>query len=376
MAKIKSRKDLTFYEKQLSTLYQDLDKDLYHLLMTEIELGRNFTDTQGMIKEINKVLRKYGVKLNKWAEEATGDLFLQGAVVAYKQIKGRDASLPDIALMKKHHTKAIKLVTKNLKRTFDDSLAMIGRQKKDVYRELGLISTAKKYAHNMTYSEQSNYFKHMASELGYSRIPFVKNPKMSMRVDPYAKLIARTTTAEISNQARIDEGIRLENYLVSMSEHHTPCKECAKVEGRVFRVVNEDELPKDMTAEDKVNILAFPHIREACKDWPTYKTVHPNCRHRFNIYVLELKLDETIAEDKKRSNRPFVDERSQAQIDEYDKSQEENRKRWRDRREWEKYKESGMDVPSFSGFRQMKKHNSVNYKQLKAGFHGLVDLIE
>lgn len=368
-------KDHTFYEKQLIRIYEDIQKSLFHLAMNEVELGKSYEDTSTLMAQVNKVLNKYGVKLNDWALNAANQLYVESCLETYKEIKGANALLPDKEQMEKLHSKAIKLVTKNLKRTFDDSLNMIGRQQKSVYRELGLISTGKKFAYNMTYKEQSNYLNSMFTELGIDRVPYVKDPRRSMRIKPYSELISRTTTAEISNQGRIDEMIRLESYLVSLSVHHTPCKVCAKYENRVYRVVNKEEIPDHIPAQTVEYVLAFPHIREAIKQYPTYKTIHPNCRHRLNVYIIDLKPEETIKEDIKRSNKPFADNRTPEQVKRYEESQEKNRKRWVDRREYEKYEAAGMKVPSFSGFRLMKKYNSVSYKQLKLDYSG-IDVFE
>lgn len=136
--------------------------------------------------------------------------------------------------------------------------------------------------------------------------------------------------------------------LVEMSEHHCTCGECAKYQGRVF----------SLTGKSKV----FPKIPDA---FFIYGRIHEGCRHDFFPFFedSEPTYHKNIVQ---YSNRPFVDNRSSKEKEQYEAEQKSRCELVKDKEDYDWIWENLGEVApkSFSGYRRMKNSNSVNYQKL------------
>ncbi|MDI9520664.1 MAG: hypothetical protein QM308_05865 [Bacillota bacterium] len=213
----------------------------------------------------------------------------------------------------------------------------------------------------LTVRETTKLMEQRLQEEGFmERVPW-RDGRGSMRLDSYAELVARTTTAEATNTGTLDKMTEMGQVLVKMTAHNTTCKVCAPRQGRVYRTVEVDQLPEGDPRRE------FPHIREGMPRWPTYKTVHPNCAHRLLPYIWNQKTETEQQEALKDAKKPFdLDPRGEAERKRYEKAQKEHADRLRDRKEWEKIKRVlPDDAPSFSGYRQMRAADSERYNDLR-----------
>ncbi|MBP3465927.1 MAG: hypothetical protein J6J90_07285, partial [Angelakisella sp.] len=112
--------------------------------------------------------------------------------------------------------------------------------------------------------------------------------------------------------------------------------------------------------------LRFPYLYDTALVHG-YETIHPNCRHRFSILPAGAYTPSELAAMSRKSMQPFRDTRSDAVRKMYAAEQTYNRRRNADLREWRKYRAAlPNEAPTtFSGFRSMKRHNSVRYQELK-----------
>lgn len=161
--------------------------------------------------------------------------------------------------------------------------------------------------------------------------------------------IPKDARAKINNCERImAEAKQLGTDLVEMSEHHCTCGECAKYQGRVFSLSGKSK--------------RFPKVPDA---FFVYGAIHEGCRHDF--YPFFEDDDPTYHENIiEYSNRPFVDNRSQEEIEQYEAEQKAQRDLMKDREDYDWIWEHLGDIApkSFSGYRRMKNSNSVNYQKL------------
>ena len=171
--------------------------------------------------------------------------------------------------------------------------------------------------------------------------------------------------------------------LVEMSAHDHACPECAKYQGRVFSLSGSDK--------------RFPKIPQA---FFLHGCIHEGCAHTFfpiiyGAFVSNLSYTLSVHKIKDRkytkdiiafSNRPFVDDRPQEDIDAAIKLIEENRiaaerkKEFDDHmieREYQRgiskrhYKWIQKNLPdlcpkSISGYTRMKNSNSKNFQKIVA----------
>lgn len=153
-----------------------------------------------------------------------------------------------------------------------------------------------------------------------------------------------------SNEARVNQGISLEFDLIEMIPHHPTCERCAIFHDRVYSISGKDKRfpPLSMVYEKGTN------------------RVHKGCKHIFFPWAEMMYTPEEIEEAIKRSNRPFVDDRSQEEKDMYDRLQYYIFKQYMDTLDYKKIQQLLPDIApkSFSGYRRMKNGNTVNYKKL------------
>lgn len=88
-----------------------------------------------------------------------------------------------------------------------------------------------------------------------------------------------------------------------------------------------------------------------------YRNIHPNCRHVIVPYIEEIHTADEIQKAIVDSNKPFEDNRPDAERGLYSKGQALNRQIRQDKYQYERYKARlGEDAPkSFHAFRKMKK---------------------
>lgn len=171
--------------------------------------------------------------------------------------------------------------------------------------------------------------------------------------------------------------------LIIMSVHGCACPLCAKYQGRVFSISGNSEL--------------FP---KAPDEFFLYGCMHPGCGHIFSPYIhgvdnpdLEYTLSIQKITDKRYtrniiaySNRPFVDDRPQKDIDAAmqlakKKKEDADRKFSRYESMIDREAENGLTLRAFqwmqknvpekcpasvAGFRRMRKQNTKNYQELKS----------
>lgn len=342
------------YIEQLIKIYTDSRNRLIEDLRKRILSGQGTRYQQDAIRMIDIELYKLNKATDKWSWDAVSGSYTNGAKGAYNAIPH---STP-FSAFGGIHRRAIDVIARNTQHFLTLKNDLIGRHSVGVIRDIGLEATAAKYAENLTGRETRKLIEKKLIESNFFSVPNIDNTRV-MRVDSYAELVARTTTAEATNVGTINQMDAMKQYLVKMTEHNTTCKVCAVYQGRVYRTA---EFPDP---EDPRNM--FPHISTAIKRYPHYVTIHPNCKHRLLPYVWEQKTPEQKQKDLYKTQDPLHgDPRGEAERKRYDDAQRKNRERMRDRKQWERYKSTlGDKVPSFSGFRAMKRHNSQRWVDLQ-----------
>ncbi len=180
----------------------------------------------------------------------------------------------------------------------------------------------------------------------------ILNEKYRQTTDPVA--VKLKTFKKILKDAK-----QLETDLLLMDAHSGCCSECSKYQGRVYSISGKDK--------------RFPKLPDAVH---IYGGIHPNCRHLFYPYFLgdPNQYDPKATTKHKiirRSNRPFIDERSEDDIKAYEEYQKEinNEKQKKlDRKEYYKifYAYPDQAPKSFGAYRRMKNANTKNYQKLIA----------
>lgn len=254
--------------ERLVKIYLDSQERLLKEIKKREQWGRPTWHQQDMVRLIDAELKKLNLESYAWAKEAIEAAYMRSAKLAWMEAKtGNSKAFASFGGL---HKKAVALLAHNTQDYLNITNNLIARQAKDTVRKVGVEVTAKKFAETLTWKETAKLMEQRLAEEGFYTVPW-RNGKGHMRLDSYAELVARTTTAEATNTGTLNQMDAMGQVLVKMTAHSTTCRVCASRQGRVYRTVEVDQLPEGDPRR------AFPHIREGMPRWPTYKTVHPNC---------------------------------------------------------------------------------------------------
>jgi hypothetical protein len=185
----------------------------------------------------------------------------------------------------------------------------------------------------------------------------------NMPLEKYASMLARSTRAETDNLVMVQQALREGIDLVECDTVSPTCDICAVYQGRVYSISGKDS--------------RYPSLyKTAFKSG--YSIIHPNCRHSWSPYRVELYTDKELEEMRKKSNRswkPDGDGKSFQQTEkaraEYARGQQLMRQWNAEIVEYEKmkayYKSIGEEPPykTLGGFRRAKRAQSTAYADNK-----------
>lgn len=350
--------------ERLVRIYLNSRERLLKDIRRRLAWGRSTGYQEELVALIDQELRKLDLESLTWAKETVEAAYMRGARLAWRAVHAGDRSVKAFASFGGLHKRAVELLAHNTQSYLRITNNLIARQAQDAVRRIGVEITSRKFGEALTWKETTRLLEEKLLDEGFYTVPW-RNGRGSMRLDSYAELVARTTTAEATNTGTLNQMREMGKVLVKMTEHNTTCKVCASRQGRVYRTVEIDELPEGDPRR------AFPHIREGMPRWPTYKTVHPNCAHRLLPYIWDQKTAEERQAGLADAGKSFDhDPRGEAERIRYEKAQKANADRLRDRKQWERYKAvlGKENVPGFSGFRRMKAASSENYKFMQLDY--------
>lgn len=301
------------------------------------------TQINGFLKELNKEVKVWSSRnIPKFYEEKLREL----------NEYVRDNDIPVIQTsFSKIHKPAIETIVNNLSSDLVEANNFVGRKINDKFKEIGLETTADKFAVGMGVKEQKNLIIEELLKNGI--IGFTDKAGRNWQIDSYANMIANTTYAEAVNRATVNQLTAWDIDLVKVSENQSACPVCAVFEGRVFSISGKDK--------------RFPALSVAYKG--DNLNLHPFCKHSLLPYIP--KLADNLKADMSFSNRSFnVDERSQKKIDLYNKVQSEKRELRNDKTLFQNFKLTlGDDAPkSLSAYKNIKNNNPEKFQSFK-DFH-------
>lgn len=126
------------------------------------------------------------------------------------------------------------------------------------------------------------------------------------------------------------------------------CPICAKYQGRVYSISGNDK--------------RFPRLERR----PPY---HSHCIHSTSVWVEEYTPADEIEQAIKNSNRPFTDNRTEANIQQYEELRREKSRKNETRKQWMRYKAVlPNDTPSLQQFASHKVRGTNKYEELQELF--------
>ncbi|BBN97493.1 phage minor capsid protein [Sporolactobacillus terrae] len=332
---------------QLIKVYQQAQEYLQYIIAMKQARGSLTQYQESTLAAVSEQLATLEEISKRFAQKRIPKDYWKGVDEVIQQVQSIGAEIGTAATYAAIHQRAIETLVENMVLDFSEALRFVGREVSDTIRQIGLHVIAEKLATNQTVREAQKRMQQRLIEKGVIGIKDRRGRLIGL--DTYAALVARTTSREATNTAKINH-LQENGYdLVKISSHATTCPICAPLQGRVYSISGND--PR------------YPKLERA---FSSHMTIHPNCRHVVLPYVEGLADDSEG--DREFSNRPFdIDPRSQKEIDRYNREQKEKAKRRADFKQWQKYKTLlGNRAPkTFEAFRRIKIHNENRFYELK-----------
>lgn len=347
--------DLPEHVQQLITIYRKAQENLVKIIAQKEARGNVTWYQKSLLKQITAELKKLNSKAKQWVDTAIPKSYRQGFEETNRDLRRMGIDIKGAETFSKLHTRAVSLLAANAYADLSDANTFVGRRIKDAIRMSGIDAVSQKVAQGSTVKQCK---KNLIAELIREGINGIrdKNGRM-ISLDAYAQTVARSTTAEATNKATLNQLTELGYDLVKMTEHATSCPICLPLQGRVYSISGKDK--------------RYPPLNVAHSG--PYANIHPNCRHRLFPYIEALADD--IEGDRRKSNRPFdIYTRSKAQLDRYNKIQKQKRQMRSDRDQWQRYLLAlPNDTPkNFGSFRAMKKSDSEKWRQLQKDYRHIM----
>ena len=346
------------YRKAQTTIIQDIVR------LSQQKFPTQAAYKNALLQQINQKLAALQGVSTKWVEANIPIAYQEGleranlAVLKQYQEAGVPPPIfPDqFAIV---HQEAILSLVNGTIESFDGLILYTGRKAEDVISTAVEEIITQKIITGETVKQTQLRVMEALKDEGLTAVQFPNG--RSMRLDAYGSLVARSTTAEATNQASMRQSLEVGGDLVKMTSHVPTCPICYPLQGRVYSITGQN--------------TNYPKLEVAYSSG--YANIHPNCKHRINPYIPALKTPAELKKDLEFSNRPIdVEDMSKAeqaifnkQLEAYNEIQKDNSQTLYNRKLWERYlSRMGNEAPqSFSAFMRVK-NDEESWKNLQSQY--------
>ncbi len=340
----KTKKEL---EKKLKSAKAGTAKSYYRKLLKEIEES---------IKELQKSAAAY-------VNTAVPADYMENAAEIFEQMKAQNIIMKPPEAFRQLHTDAIYDLRREVMTQIEQGIAKAKEQtqklvaeaheiaQKAALRSMGLDAAQHKIDTVGTVTDMQQEMIKKLEETGILKVELGSGEhKREMSITNYAHLVARSTSREVGNTARINQMSANGFDLVEIPPHYPTCEICAILQDRVYSISGEDK--------------RFPPLSKAIG---VYKNIHPHCRHVIVGWAEMMYTPEEIEEAIKKSNRPWTDPRSGEEKQFYNELQRKNRQARDLQYQYDRYKQRlGGDAPkSLYAFKRIKKAGGEKWEELQ-----------
>ena len=348
-------------QKKLIETYQKAQKKLVEIIQRKQAYGSVTSYERSLLRQIQKELKKLKKSSKALVEQLVKENYKTGLQSLIDDLIKDDTAPRLFNMFSGLNTSQIELITQNANIDLNKSINIVGRRMQDAVREAGIEATAEKLTTGQTIREMQKNLEKKLEQQNLTAVEYANGTKMP--IEKYAETVARSTTAETQNKAKVIQGQDWGYDLVRFTEHSPTCEVCSMYQGRVYALTKEAANGKYKGSKGQA--LHFPYLYDTALI-SGYSTIHPNCRHRLSVLPAGAYTAAEMEDFSRKSMQPFEDMRSDQERKAYAKEQEVKRKRNESRKQYEKIKAAlPNDAPkTFAAFVKMKSAKSERYKEL------------
>lgn len=358
-------------QKKLIEAYQKAQKKLVEIIQRKQTYGSATAYERSLLRQIQKELKKLKKSSKALVEQLVKENYKTGLQGLIDDLLQDDTAPRLFNMFNGLNTSQIELITQNANIDLNKAINIVGRRVQDAVREAGVEATAEKLTTGQTVREMQKKLQKKLKQQNLTAIEYANGTKMP--IEKYAETVARSTTAETQNKAKVIQGQDWGYELVRFTEHSPTCEVCSMYQGRVYALTKEAANGKYKGSKGQA--LHFPYLYDTALPHG-YSTIHPNCRHRLSVLPARAYTASEMEEFSRKSMQPFEDMRSDQERKAYAKEQEVKRKRNESRKQYEKIKAVlPNEAPkTFAGFVKMKAAKSERYQELLQDYKAVIGI--
>ena len=358
-------------QKKLIETYQKAQKKLVEIIKRKQAYGSAAAYERSLLRQVQKELKKLKKSSKALVEQLIKENYKTGLQSLIDDLL-KDNTAPRLFNMfSELNISQIELITQNANIDLNKAINIVGRRVQDAVREAGVEATAEKLTTGQTIREMQKNLQDKLKQQNLIAVEYANGTKMP--IEKYAETVARSTTAETQNKAKVIQGQDWGYDLVRFTEHSPTCEVCSMYQGRVYALTKEAANGKYKGSKGQA--LHFPYLYDTALI-SGYSTIHPNCRHRLSVLPAGAYTAAEMEEFSRKSMQPFEDMRSDKERKAYAQEQAVKRKRNESRKQYEKIKTAlPNDAPkTFAAFVKMKSAKSERYKELLKDYRTVIGI--
>lgn len=358
-------------QKKLIETYQKAQKKLVEIIKRKQAYGSAAAYERSLLRQIQKELKKLKKSSKALVEQLIKENYKTGLQNLIDDLL-KDNTAPRLFNMfSELNISQIELITQNANIDLNKAINIVGRRVQDAVREAGVEATAEKLTTGQTIREMQKNLQDKLKQQNLIAVEYANGTKMP--IEKYAETVARSTTAETQNKAKVIQGQDWGYDLVRFTEHSPTCGVCSMYQGRVYALTKEAANGKYKGSKGQA--LHFPYLYDTALI-SGYSTIHPNCRHRLSVLPAGAYTAAEMEEFSRKSMQPFEDMRSDKERKAYAQEQAVKRKWNESRKQYEKIKTAlPNDAPkTFAAFVKMKSAKSERYKELLKDYRTVIGI--
>ena len=358
-------------QKRLIETYQKAQKKLVEIIKRKQAYGSAAAYERSLLRQVQKELKKLKKSSKALVEQLIKENYKTGLQSLIDDLL-KDNTAPRLFNMfSELNISQIELITQNANIDLNKAINIVGRRVQDAVREAGVEATAEKLTTGQTIREMQKNLQDKLKQQNLIAVEYANGTKMP--IEKYAETVARSTTAETQNKAKVIQGQDWGYDLVRFTEHSPTCGVCSMYQGRVYALTKEAANGKYKGSKGQA--LHFPYLYDTALI-SGYSTIHPNCRHRLSVLPAGAYTAAEMEEFSRKSMQPFEDMRSDKERKAYAQEQAVKRKRNESRKQYEKIKTAlPNDAPkTFAAFVKMKSAKSERYKELLKDYRTVIGI--
>lgn len=358
-------------QKKLIETYQKAQKKLVEIIQRKQAYGSATAYERSLLRQIQKELKKLKKSSKALVEQLIKENYKTGLQSLIDDLLQDNTAPKLFNMFSGLNTSQIELITQNANIDLNKSINIVGRRMQDAVREAGIEATAEKLTTGQTIREMQKNLEKKLEQQNLTAVEYANGTKMP--IEKYAETVARSTTAETQNKAKVIQGQDWGYDLVRFTEHSPTCEVCSMYQGRVYALTKEAANGKYKGSKGQA--LHFPYLYDTALI-SGYSTIHPNCRHRLSVLPAGAYTAAEMEEFSRKSMQPFEDMRSDKERKAYAQEQAVKRKRNESRKQYEKIKTVlPNDAPkTFAAFVKMKSAKSERYKELLKDYRTVIGI--